>query len=58
MLAMFLSAMILAAINTPVLWIIGVVVLIAGVIFLFRGGVVGGVVLIIIGILLGALNAL
>lgn len=58
MLATVLSAFVLASITTPVLWVIGVVVLVAGILTLLRGGIVGGIVLIIIGILLGALNVL
>ncbi len=44
------------AVVVPLLWIIGVVLLIAGVVSLFRGGLLAGVVLIIVGILLGGLN--
>lgn len=40
----------------PLLWIIGLLLIVGGVIYLFRGGVVVGVVLIILGILLGGLN--
>ena len=40
----------------PLLWIIGVVLIIAGVISLIRGGVLAGTVLMILGILLGGLN--
>jgi hypothetical protein len=57
-LASVLTALLIGAINTPVLWVIGVVLLVAGVLVLIRGGIIGGVVLIIIGILLGALNVL
>jgi len=38
------------------LWIIGLVLIVAGVISLLRGGVFAGVVLIILGIVLGGLN--
>ncbi len=40
----------------PLLWIIGLVLIVAGVISLFRGGVLAGVILIILGIMLGGLN--
>ncbi len=40
----------------PLLWVIGVALLIAGVVVLIRGALALGVVLIIIGILLGGLN--
>jgi hypothetical protein len=42
----------------PLLWIIGVVLIVAGIISLLRGGVLAGIVLIIVGILLGGLNVL
>jgi len=40
----------------PLLWIVGVALLIAGVVVLIRGALALGVVLIIVGILLGGLN--
>ena len=40
----------------PLVWIIGVVLIVAGVISLVRGGLLAGVVLIILGVLLGGLN--
>jgi hypothetical protein len=40
----------------PILWIIGIVMIVAGVVSLVRGGLVAGILLIIIGILLGGLN--
>jgi hypothetical protein len=40
----------------PLLWIIGVVLIVAGVVALVRGGILAGIVLIILGILLGGLN--
>jgi hypothetical protein len=42
----------------PLLWIIGIVLIIAGVVSLVRGSLLGGIVLILIGILLGGLNVL
>lgn len=56
MLLNIVATMSLATIHTPVLWILGVILLIAGIVILVRGAVVPGVVLIIIGIILGALN--
>ena len=44
------------AVVVPLLWVIGVILLIAGVISLLRGGLAAGVVLILLGILLGGLN--
>jgi hypothetical protein len=59
MLAVVISS-ILAGITrggvVPLLWVIGVALLIAGVVVLIRGALALGVVLIIIGILLGGLN--
>lgn len=39
-----------------VVWVIGIVLIVAGVVSLFRGSVLWGVVLIVIGVLLGGLN--
>ena len=39
-----------------VVWIIGIILIIAGVVSLFRGSVLLGIVLIVIGVLLGGLN--
>ena len=46
----------LASVTVPVLWAIGVVLIIFGVIYLFRRRMLLGAVLLIIGILLGGLN--
>jgi len=46
----------LASVTVPVLWAIGVVLIIVGVIYLFRRRMLLGAVLLIIGILLGGLN--
>jgi hypothetical protein len=56
-----LASVLLAAVThggvvVPLLWVIGVVFLVAGVVSLFRGAVAAGVLMIIIGILLGGLN--
>jgi len=40
----------------PLLWIIGLILLIVGVVYVLRGRVLAGIVLIILGILLGGLN--
>ena len=40
----------------PLLWIAGLVLIIAGVVALFRRSLIVGVVLIVIGIVLGGLN--
>jgi hypothetical protein len=40
----------------PIVWIIGIVLMVAGVVSLVRGSLVLGVILIIVGILLGGLN--
>lgn len=50
------AAMTHGALVVPLLWVIGVILLIAGVVALVRGGLVSGVLLIILGILLGGLN--
>jgi hypothetical protein len=43
----------MAAGTATVLWIIAVVLVIAGIVTLIRGGVLAGVVLIVIGLLIG-----
>jgi hypothetical protein len=44
----------LAASGTAtILWIIAAVLVIAGIVMLIRGGIVGGIVLIILGLLVG-----
>jgi len=43
---------------TPVVWIIGIILIVVGVVAVFRRSLVMGVVLIVIGILLGGLNVL
>jgi hypothetical protein len=42
----------------PLLWVIGVVCLFAGVVGVIRGALLAGILLIIIGIVLGGLNVL
>ena len=39
-----------------VVWIIGIILIIGGVVTLVRGGLLLGIVLIVIGVLLGGLN--
>ena len=39
-----------------IVWIIGIILIIAGVVSLFRGSLLLGIVLIVIGVLLGGLN--
>ena len=54
------AASLLAAIFSggavPIVWIIGIILIIGGVVTLFRGSVLLGIVLIVIGVLLGGLN--
>jgi hypothetical protein len=40
----------------PIVWIIGIALIIGGVVSLFRGRIAAGLVLVIVGILLGGLN--
>jgi hypothetical protein len=40
----------------PIVWIIGIVLIVAGVVALFRSSLILGIVLIVIGIFLGGLN--
>jgi hypothetical protein len=39
-----------------IVWIIGIILIIGGVVSLFRGSLLMGIVLIVIGVLLGGLN--
>ena len=43
---------------TPVVWIVGIILIVVGVVAVFRRSLIMGVVLIVIGILLGGLNVL
>ena len=45
-----------AGVTVPVAWAIGVVLIIAGAVYLFRRRMFPGAVLLIVGILLGGLN--
>jgi hypothetical protein len=40
----------------PIVWVIGIVLIVAGVVALFRSSMLLGIVLIVIGVLLGGLN--
>jgi hypothetical protein len=51
-----MMSLILASVTVPVLWAIGVVLIVAGVMYMFRRRMFLGVVLVIVGILLGGLN--
>jgi len=42
----------------PLLWIIGLILIIAGIVSLVRGSLLAGIVMIILGIFLGGLNVL
>jgi hypothetical protein len=42
----------------PIVWVVGIVLIVAGVVALFRSSMLMGVVLIVIGVLLGGLNVL
>ncbi|MHB8244231.1 MAG: GPGG-motif small membrane protein [Acidimicrobiales bacterium] len=58
---MSLASLLTAAIHgfaAPLLWIIGLVLIVAGVISLVRRGILLGVILIVIGIVIGGLHLL
>jgi hypothetical protein len=40
----------------PILWVIGIILIVAGVVALFRRSLILGVVMIVVGIFLGGLN--
>jgi hypothetical protein len=44
--------------RAPLLWVIGIVLIVAGVIGLFRGSLILGIILIIVGVVIGGLNIL
>ena len=54
-------AMLLAKIHglhAPLLWIIGIVLIVAGVIGLVRGTMIFGILLIVVGVVIGGVNIL
>lgn len=42
----------------PLLWVIGIVLIFAGVVSVFRGSMTSGVVMVVVGVVLGGLNVL
>ena len=40
----------------PLVWIVGIALIIAGIVSLVRGSLAGGLLLVVIGVLLGGLN--
>ncbi len=42
----------------PLVWVIGIVLIIVGIAYIFRGSPLGGAVLLVLGILMGGLNVL
>jgi hypothetical protein len=48
-----LSLLALTGASATILWIIAVILVIAGIVMLVRGSIVGGIVLIIVGCLVG-----
>jgi hypothetical protein len=54
--SVLLAAITHGAVVVPLLWVIGVILLLAGVVSLFRGALLAGLLLIIVGVLLGGLN--
>ena len=42
----------------PIVWVIGIILIVVGVVALFRRSLILGAVLIVIGVLLGGLNVL
>ena len=51
-----LNSFVLAAVTVPTVWVIGIVLIVVGVLYLLKGRMLLGAVLAIIGILLGGLN--
>jgi hypothetical protein len=48
-----LALLAMSGAGATILWIIAAVLVIAGIVTLFRGGVLAGVVLIVVGLLIG-----
>jgi predicted phage tail protein len=42
----------------PLIWIIGLVLIVGGVISMVRGGIAAGIILVILGIILGGLQVI
>ena len=53
MISMLLGSLALTGGAATLLWIIAAVLVIAGILTLLRGGVIGGIVLIVVGLLIG-----
>jgi hypothetical protein len=51
-----LAAVFHGGVAVPLLWIIGAILIIAGIVTLFRGGLAVAILLIILGVVLGGLN--
>ena len=51
-----LLASIIHGTATPILWVIGIILIVVGAVAIFRRSLLLGVVLIVIGIVLGGLN--
>jgi hypothetical protein len=44
--------------SVPAIWAIGIVLIIVGLVYIFRGSPLGGGILVVLGILMGGLNVL
>ena len=55
---MSLLAAVVHGAAVPLVWIIGLILIIAGVVALVRGSLLAGIVLMVIGVVLGGLNVL
>jgi hypothetical protein len=51
-----LLASIIHGTATPILWVIGIILIVVGAVAIFRRSLLMGVVLVVIGIVLGGLN--
>ena len=51
-----LLASIIHGTATPILWVIGIILIVVGAVAIFRRSLLWGVVLVVIGIVLGGLN--
>ena len=58
MLAASLLASIFNGGAVPIVWVVGIILIVVGVVSIFRRSLILGAVLIVIGVLLGGLNVL
>lgn len=56
--AVFMAALAAARVHIPIIWVIGGILFVGGLVAMFRGRVFFGILLMILGVILGAINLL